>query len=903
MQAFEAALRRKDADARFFFAPKSLRAGGFWLPELAQEIAEATAFILLVGQKGIGPWQAMEYYEALDRRVKQLDFPVVLLLLEGQPAPGLPFLRQLHWVITADTTSEKSLALVMDAAAGGGAQPGELWRHTAPYRGLSAMTESDADYFFGRGAETAEVIGALAATPDKLPILLGNSGVGKSSIAQAGVLAALMRQGWPETVEAAGPWPQALSESRHWCFLRLKPGTEPVRALVESFLWTWQFDAVDPKRAELLSSWVSRLIDGKVTLRDLLDATEARYHDELHQPKPPAFLLYIDQGEELYVRAEERQRHRFSEIVACGFGDPRRRLRAMMSMRADFFGDLMKDEALYAIHRLIKVPPMREAQLREVVSRPAEVLSARFETAGLADIITRRTAEDAVKDVGALPLLSYTLDDMWKHMIERGDGVLRLPAQSFELGNVLVDRADTFLADHPKSQDELRRIFTLKLATVRESEEPTRRRAARSEFTDEEWRLVCELADHPNRLLVTATPERGETYAEVAHEAIFRRWDKLRNWIAAEREFLAWRSGLEAARRAWQAAPAASQAGALLMGLPLTQAQTWLSKRSDDILAADRDFITVSAKADQRQRRRVQILIGVPVLAIVAVLIGWLNQGYVLAQWRWFTVIKPYMKTQVQPFVLGSDKERALKPKDSFKECAKDCPEMVVIPAGSFTMGSPPNEKDRAEHEGPQHTVVLDKPFAVAKFETTFDDWGACVDYGDCPRVGDSGFGRGLRPVINVTWDDAQRYVVWLSRMTGKTYRLLTEAEWEYAARAGSTSRFPFGDDEAELGKYAWYAPYSDARTHEVGQKLPNAFGLYDMLGNVWELTADCYGLYSAEPTDGAAKISGDCSRHVVRGGSWYYNQQALRSATRDKNATDNRFDSLGFRVARTLNR
>ena len=106
MQAFEAALRRKDADARFFFAPKSLRAGGFWLPELAQEIAEATAFILLVGEQGIGPWQAMEYYEALDRRVKQPDFPVVLLLLEGQPAPGLPFLRQLHWVTTPDTTSE-----------------------------------------------------------------------------------------------------------------------------------------------------------------------------------------------------------------------------------------------------------------------------------------------------------------------------------------------------------------------------------------------------------------------------------------------------------------------------------------------------------------------------------------------------------------------------------------------------------------------------------------------------------------------------------------------------------------------------------------------------------------------------------------------------------------------------
>ena len=127
MQAFEAALRSKDADAKLFFAPKVLRAGGLWLPELAHGIAEATAFVLLVGEKGIGPWQAMEYYEALDRRVKQQDFPVVLVLLDGQPAPGLPFLRQLHWVITADPASEKSLVQMMDAVSGNSASPSELW--------------------------------------------------------------------------------------------------------------------------------------------------------------------------------------------------------------------------------------------------------------------------------------------------------------------------------------------------------------------------------------------------------------------------------------------------------------------------------------------------------------------------------------------------------------------------------------------------------------------------------------------------------------------------------------------------------------------------------------------------------------------------------------------------------
>ena len=472
--------------------------------------------------------------------MKQHDFPVVLLLLDGQSAPGLPFLRQLHWVITADPTSEKS-------------------------------------------------------------------------------------------------------SPRSWT-------RRPAAARRRANCGGRQFDAVDPRRAELLSSWVSELIDDKVTLRDLLDATEARHRDELHQPKPPAFLLYIDQGEELYVRAEERQRRCFSEIVARGLSDPR--LRAMMSMRADFFGDLQKDEALHAVHRLIEVPPLREAQLREVVSRPAELLSARFETDDLAASIAHRTWEELAKDAGALPLLSYLLDDMWTKMVHRGDGILRLPAQAIELGGVLVDRADAFLAAHPKSQDELRRIFTLKLATVREGEEPTRRRALRSEFTDEEWRLVCELADHPNRLLVTATPEGGETYAEVAHEAIFRRWGKLRDWIAAEREFLAWRTGLEAARRAWQATPDSTKSDALLMGAGLTQAQSWLEKRREDLPVVDRDFIDQSAKRESKARaraRRMRALVYVLLVGIIAGLVGWINQAYVKEQINWYVTMRPYRVAQVRP--------------------------------------------------------------------------------------------------------------------------------------------------------------------------------------------------------------------------------------------------------------
>jgi formylglycine-generating enzyme required for sulfatase activity len=909
VQSLEAALRRKDAEARIFFAPKSLRAGGLWLPELAREIAEATAFVLLVGEKDIGPWQAMEYYEALDRRVKEPAFPVVLLLIDGQPAPGLPFLRQLHWVITTDPTSEKSLAQVMDAAAGvGGAPPTELWRHTAPYRGLYAMTESDADFFFGRTRETAEVIGALTATSDKLPVLLGNSGVGKSSLAQAGVLATLMRQAWPETVETPGGWPPAFNASRHWCFLKLKPGIEPVRALIEPFLWAWQFDSVDPKRAELQSSWVSKLLDGKVSLRDLLDATAARYRDDLHQPEPPAYLIYIDQGEELYVRAEERERRRFSEILVQGLGDPR--LRAMMSIRADFFGDLQKDEPLYGAHKLINVPPLREAQLREVVSRPAALLSARFEPEELAADIARRTAEESAKDAGALPLLSYLLDDMWTGMVKRGDGKLRLPKAAFEIGAVLVDRADAFFATHPNSEDELRRIFTLRLATVREGEEPTRRRASRSEFSDDEWRLVSELADHPNRLLVTATSEARETYAEVAHEAIFRRWDRLREWIAAEREFLAWRTGLEAARRAWQATPENSKSDALLMGAALTQAQSWRAKRGDDLPGVDREFIDQSAKRESKARaraRRAQALVYVLLVGIILGLIGVINQAYIKEQVHWYMTMRPYRVANVDPYVLTPERERALRPGDSFRECAKDCPEMVVVPAGEFTMGSPRTEKGHYGSEGPQHSVAIPRPFAVSKFEATFADWDACVAVGGCPHASDVGWGRDRQPVIHVSWDDAQAYVAWLSRMTGKTYRLLTEAEWEYAERAGSQAAYSWGD---EIGKgnancLGCGSQWDRKRTAPVGSFAANAFGLHDMHGNVWEWVEDCYHEnYNGAPKDGSAWIEqGECSHHVGRGGAWFFDFRALRAASRFGYPSDNRIDILGFRVGRTLDR
>jgi formylglycine-generating enzyme required for sulfatase activity len=905
-ERLKAAIERKDSASRVFFAPTHLRAGGSWSAQLAQEITDATAFILLVGAAGIGKWQVPEYDEALDKWVNSgRKFPLIVVLLEGQTAPGLQFLRQLHWIVTLDPASENTVARIFDGATGGGTNPGELWRYTSPYRGLAAMEEKDSDYFFGRKWETVDALSALAGAPDRLPVLIGNSGVGKSSLAQAGVLAALKRQAWPEDAGAPSAWPVIFRDSRQWCFLSLKPGTDPLKALVESFLDTWQFAATDPDRVTRQHGWLEALQGGKATLSDLVDATERR-RKELDQSKPPGFFLYVDQGEELYVRAEERQRQRFSELLAQALPDPR--LRAMMSMRSDFLGGLQRDEPLFKVRQQIDVPPLREAELREIISRPAQLLAARFETEGLVDIITGRTVEDSVKDVGALPLLSYTLDDMWTQMVKADDGVLRLPAQSFELGGVLVDRANTFLAIHPGAEAALRSVLTLRLATVREDDEPTRRRAFRSEFSDEEWRLVSELADYPNRLLVTATTETGETYAEVAHEAIFRRWYKLREWIAAEREFLAWRSGLESARRAWQATPDAAKDDALLMGAALTQAQSQYAKRAEDLPKVDREFIALSIERErkaQARARRVQALTYVLLVGVIGSLVGIIEKEAIKEQLNWFTVMRPYRVANFDRHVLKPAAERALKPHTSFRECANNCPEMIVIRAGGFTMGSPTTEQGRFDNEGPQHRVTIAKPFAVSKFDVTFADWDACVSVGGCPKAADSGFGRDTKPVINVSWDDAQTYVAWLSKMTGQSYRLLAEAEWEYAARAGTTTAYYWGDDigKGNANCTGCGSQWDAEQTSPVGSFAANQFGLYDMAGNVFQWVQDCYhdNYDDGAPADGSAWTSGDCSGRVVRGGSWIYPPRNLRSAFRYGNSSDVRYYDLGIRVGRTL--
>jgi formylglycine-generating enzyme required for sulfatase activity len=250
-----------------------------------------------------------------------------------------------------------------------------------------------------------------------------------------------------------------------------------------------------------------------------------------------------------------------------------------------------------------------------------------------------------------------------------------------------------------------------------------------------------------------------------------------------------------------------------------------------------------------------------------------------------------------------------------FKEC-EECPEMVVAPPGAAMLGSPLGESGRQTFEAAPHPVEIAKAFAVGRYAVTFAQWDACFAEGGCGhrRLGDLDFGRGSRPAIFVTWSEAQLYADWLKRKTGQPYRLLSEAEWEYAARGCRTLKcaytpFWFGAIKPELAVYDTRRSYDGSpkaaaslKTQPANSGSPNPFGLYNMLGNVRQWTEDCWNpTPAATPSNGAPDLSGDCTARATRGGSWADDPAKLRASARDYESVDEGSERIGFRVARDL--
>jgi WD40 repeat protein len=544
---------------------------------------------------GVGPWQKVEYYNAFDRHVREPSFPLIPVVTADAQAPGLPLLRSLNWVEAAQVADDTDLHRIVAALKGDAvATATPLWKLVNPYRGLEAMTEDNADYFYGRNTETMSVLKTLTSKPGRCPILIGGSGLGKSSVAQAGVLSALKSMRLPGATSPG--WPAKLANSRNWLQLTMRPGEAPLAALAVAVTRAWRLDSRDPDQAALPRKWAKSLMSGGNTLGDLISATQEELKKQ--QGEAPAhILLYVDQGEELYTRASIAEARRFSEVLTADLKDSR--LLAFASLRADFYDKLQADQGLFSCYEHIDVAPLDRPKLDEVVTEPARALGVQFEDAGTS---SRITAQASAKP-SALPLLSYLMTDMWKCMVERGDRTLRLQAQAIDIGGVLASRADEFLAANPDRQEVLRHLLTLKLCAVQAQGAPVRREARRKECSEAEWILASQLADYPWRLVVTSEHEAdSEMIAEVAHEALLTAWPRLEGWLRDQRDFLVFKNDAEQAEKRFQEAGKSDDA--LLGGLDLIRAQAWLPARSNDVGPTVAEFVNRSIAADRARKRQ-----------------------------------------------------------------------------------------------------------------------------------------------------------------------------------------------------------------------------------------------------------------------------------------------------------
>jgi TPR repeat protein len=616
-------------DADIFFSPESL-GHGLWIPKLADGVQAADGFLLVLGPNGAGPWQTIEYYEAFDRHVREPAFAIVPLIAPNACVSGLRYLHQLNWIDLPETLDDQDLRRVWAALKGDGALADSGKRRLVqPYRGLEAMTEADADYFFGRETETSAVLSLLAAKPGRLPLLIGASGVGKSSVAQAGVLSALKAMRLPPGQNGTpAAWPEAFRHSRtSWAWLVVRPGDDPMGALAAAFARLW-LSATDPELGPLTRQWAEGLRT-RNTLSDLIEATQLAL-DARDGVRPERILVYLDQGEELYTRAARtapKDAALFSALLAEGMRDPR--LIAFGSLRADYFDRLQADPALFAVYEHVNVPPLMPVRLHDVVTGPPKSLGVAFED----DRLPARIVEAAAQP-SALPLLSYLLTDMWTAMLRRGDNVLRLPLDAIDVGGVLAARAEQFLKENPAAEAALKRLLTLRLALVPAEGEPVRRPARRAECTAEEWALAEQLADHPWRLAVSGEREAdGEVRAEVAHEALLHAWPRLAGWLRDERDFLVFKGDVERAERRWREMGRDDKA--LLTGLDLNRAAEWLPKRGDDLSDEVRAFVSASIAIDRAAKTRAlryqrRVTAGAVIAALILAAVG----GVAILKWR-----------------------------------------------------------------------------------------------------------------------------------------------------------------------------------------------------------------------------------------------------------------------------
>jgi formylglycine-generating enzyme required for sulfatase activity len=703
-----------------------------------------------------------------------------------------------------------------------------------PWPGLGSFDEGAARYFNGRQTESAELRRLLLDTP--LTVLFGASGLGKTSLVQAGLFPLLRKQHYlPVYVRLD------LSD-------RAAPLIEQVKLALQAQIKAKGIDA--PAMSDGESLWV------------YLHRSELELWSRQNQLLTPVFVF--DQFEEVFTLGAEnraavaRLRIDLADLVenrlpaaqaenvesAHDLSLDSQRYKVVLSFREDFLPAVegWRREMPSILRSRLRLLPMSAEQAFEAVySTAPHLVDAELARKIVNFVAAARQDGRATETVDAT---AESVEPALLSLVCRGLNEKRKAQgkSTFDLA-LLAGSGEAIISDYyANSVDDLpegvQRFIENELITERGFRKPCDIDDARTVHgvTDQELRLLVD------RRVLRIEAQRGTERVELTHDLLTR------------------------------------------------------------VVREHRDLQRERARI-RRQRRRYR---NIAVIAVVVAAVGvaWLKQDALLDRYFWYRDMRaPLLPVRIEKVAPQPGSSVKL-----FADCRQGCPEMVAIPAGKFIMGSvaaPDIACDALRPcESPLHEVTIDHPFAVSRTEVTFDQWNTCVKAGACLEANDFTWGGGDRPVIDVGWPAAVAYTKWLSRLSGKNYRLLSESEWEYAARAGSNAPYSFGDNDSQLEQYAWFKDNSGGQTHPVGQKQANPFGLLDMYGNVAEWVEDTFHAdYQGAPTDGTAWVTGgDKWRRMVRGGSWSDSPESLRSASRNAGTGDGRtYDHVGFRVARDI--
>lgn len=708
----------------------------------------------------------------------------------------------------------------------------------SPYPGLFHFTRKYAPVFFGRDADIHEILDRMRSPEGRFIIISGDSGVGKSSVVDAGILPRLEDRGLPgdENCETVRMVPSQTDQ--------------PFNSLMAAL------GAMAARAGLRLDAIAHDLTQNPITLTRHLATIIKDGTDRQH------LVLFIDQMEELFTVQDITQSNVFLTALYHAVQD--QALYVLATIRSDHLHYCHRHPEMVKVlngkghYALGRVEPF---MMQDMIMKPAEASGLQ-----VSETFARRLIHDTGADSANLPLLAFVLEQLFK---KRSDHELSETVYK-NLGGV-----PGAIGAHVKTVEEkiqrtvavkaeavLPKIFQTLAKVQKEEGVPTRNRRPKSEFTGDVGEVVDLLIGE--RLLRTEGEGEAATVS-ISHEKLFEAWPALKEYVEKNKKSLVDRNLLESRAKKWK-----DMKKPWFSGLATGGEYQDFQKAGGTGSTLTKEFLQASYRA-----RRLWGVAGVTVFVLI-VGISWFWQ-------RSYNVEQALLK--VQSLVMSIHVE----------------PVMIPISRGTFRQG----DIHALGGAYPVQEVTIDS-FTMGKYEVTFEEYDKFAIATARPLPNDQRWGRGSRPVINVSWEDAKAYAEWLSEATGKRFRLPTESEWEYAARSGDTYEIWAGtSDEKLLADYAVYSVNSENLqngTAMVGEKKPNGFGLHDMSGNAWEWVEDCWhNNYEMAPTDGSAWLEtggGDCGRRVLRGGSWGHLPAGVRTSSRDKFDTGFRIISIGFRLA-----